>query len=136
MSHKNINFAFDNHFSQYFVNLCRKGKAMGKISDFFSITKRERIGTIVALLLLAGAIAFASFSKSWRAQSQAMTKPNQAVMQYLTDSVTVKPDSTSSQKKAKKAKHSPRKKKKEKKSPQKETNKQDRTNDMQEMPQF
>lgn len=109
---------------------------MGKISDFFSITKRERIGTIVALLLLAGAIAFASFSKSWRAQSQAMTKPNQAVMQYLTDSVTVKPDSTSSHKKAKKAKHSPWKKKKEKKSPQKETNKQDKTNDMQEMPQF
>ena len=109
---------------------------MGKISDFFSITKRERIGTIVALLLLAGAIAFASFSKSWRAQSQAMTKPNQAVMQYLTDSVTVMPDSTSSRKKAKKAKDSPRKKKKEKKSPQKETNKQDKTNDMQEMPQF
>ena len=109
---------------------------MGKISDFFSITKRERIGTLVALLLLAGAIAFASFSKSWRAQSQAMTKPNQAVMQYLTDSVTVKPDSTSSHKKVKKAKHSPRKKKKEKKSPQKETNKQDKTNDMQEMPQF
>lgn len=109
---------------------------MGKISDFFSITKRERIGTLVALLLLAGAIAFASFSKSWRAQSQAMTKPNQAVMQYLTDSVTVKSDSTSSHKKAKKAKHSPRKKKKEKKSPQKETNKQDKTNDMQEMPQF
>ena len=109
---------------------------MGKISDFFSITKRERIGTLVALLLLAGAIAFASFSKSWRAQSQAMAKPNQAVMQYLTDSVTVKPDSTSSHKKAKKAKHSPPKKKKEKKSPQKETNKQDRTNGMQEMPQF
>lgn len=108
---------------------------MGKISDFFSITKRERIGTLVALLLLAGAIAFASFSKSWRASSQA-AKPNQAVMQYLTDSVTVKPDSTSSHKKAKKAKHSPRKKKKEKKSPQKETNKQDKTNDMQEMPQF
>ena len=86
---------------------------MGKISDFFSITKRERIGTLVALLLLAGAIAFASFSKSWRAQSQAMAKPNQAVMQYLTDSVTVKPDSTSSHKKAKKAKHSPRKKKKQ-----------------------
>lgn len=30
MSHKNINFAFDNDFSQYFVNLCKKGKGYGQ----------------------------------------------------------------------------------------------------------
>ncbi|MGM9869294.1 MAG: hypothetical protein ACI30R_06675 [Sodaliphilus sp.] len=109
---------------------------MGKISDFFSMTKRERIGTLAALLMLAGAIAFASISKSQRASSGDEAKPNQAVMQYLADSVNVKPDSISTHKKAKKAKHKPRKKAKGKKSAKKDANQQDNANDMQEMPRF
>lgn len=109
---------------------------MGKISDFFSMTKRERIGTLVALLILAGAIAFASISKSRQASSGAEAKPDQAVMRYLADSVNVKPDSTSTHKKTKKAKHPPRKKAKEKKSAKKDANQQDKPSDMQEMPRF
>lgn len=108
--------------------------AMGKLSDYFSITKRERIGTLVALLLLSSAILYAFLSgKADSAPEGAV--PNAQVMKYLTDSVEVntQPDSIT---KPKKQKKTPKKKAKSKSTTQRQTAQPQPEGEMTEVPSF
>lgn len=86
---------------------------MSKIGDFFSTTRRERVGTFVVLLLLAVAVLYSWCSRQSREHEGTQSQPSEQVMQALADSVAAQPlkatkDSTS--KKSNK-KHSKRKKK-------------------------
>lgn len=70
---------------------------MSKITDFFSMTRRERVGTLVVLLMLAFAILFSYCSGQWREREQPECQPGADVFRKLVDSVGVqKPLDTSS----------------------------------------
>ena len=73
---------------------------MSKIGDFFSTTRRERVGTFVVLLLLAVAVLYSYCSRQSREHEGAQSQPSEQVMQALADSVAAQPlkspkDSTS-----------------------------------------
>ena len=80
---------------------------MGKISDFFSTTRRERIGTFVVLLLLAVAVLYSYCSRRNSVNEGAQCQPSEQVMRALTDSVAAlplrSPQDSTSKKSAKKA---------------------------------
>lgn len=82
---------------------------MNKISDFFSTTRRERVGTFVVLLLLAVAVLYSYCSRQNREHEDAQSQPSEQVMQALADSVAAQPlkspkDSTSKKSNKKRSK--------------------------------
>lgn len=89
---------------------------MNKIGDFFSTTRRERVGTFVVLLLLAVAVLYSYCSRQNREHQGAQSQPSEQVMQALADSVAAQPlkspkDSTSKKSNKKRKKRKKRKKK-------------------------
>lgn len=82
---------------------------MNKIGDFFSTTRRERVGTFVVLLLLAVAVLYSYCSRQNREHEGAQNQPSEQVMQALADSVATQPlkspkDSTSKKSNKKRSK--------------------------------
>lgn len=62
---------------------------MSKITDFFSMTRRERVGTLVVLVMLASSILFSYCSKQWREREQPECKPSAEVFRKLVDSAGI-----------------------------------------------
>lgn len=64
---------------------------MGRLGDFFSVTRYERLGAFAVLLLLAVAFAFSYCSRIRRETAPADSKPSEEVMRELMDTVSAQP---------------------------------------------
>ncbi len=85
---------------------------MGKVSDFFSMTRRERVGTLAVLLMLAVALLFSYCGQACRDRAEASGDvPSEQVIRELNKAVQSKPlsrskkDAATAASKARKEKH-------------------------------
>lgn len=72
---------------------------MGRLGDFFSMTRYERLGAFAVLLALAVAVAFSYCSRIQRETAPAGSKPSEEVMRELMDTVSAQPLTASPKKK-------------------------------------